>query len=127
MGADRDVLQHGHVGHQLDVLEGARDAELHHLLRRSVVDLVAEHRDGAAGRGQHAGDQVEGRALAGAVGPDQGHDLAGMDLERDVVDGDHAAELLARVLDLQQHGGRCRRAHAGGKRQRGIGRSCGPA
>ena len=50
MRADRDVLQHGHVGHQLDVLEGAGDAELDDFLRRRVVDLVAEHRDGAAGR-----------------------------------------------------------------------------
>ena len=38
MGADRDVLQHGHVGHQFDMLEGAGDAELDHLLRRRVVD-----------------------------------------------------------------------------------------
>ena len=127
MRADRDVLQHGHVGHQLDVLEGAGDAELDDLLRRRVVDLVAEHRDRAAGRRQHAGDQVEGGALAGAVGADQRHDLAGLDVEGDVVDGDHAAELFARLLDLQQHGGGGRRALALGERQRRVGLPCGPA
>src|SRR5207244_6119933 len=36
MRADRDILQHRHVGHQLDVLEGAGDAELDDLLRRRV-------------------------------------------------------------------------------------------
>src|SRR5687768_18202575 len=41
----RDVLQHGHVGHQLDVLEGACDAELDHFLWRRVRDFVAEHGD----------------------------------------------------------------------------------
>ena len=123
MRADRDVLQHGHVGHQLDVLEGPGDAELCHLLRRRVVDLLAEHRDRAAGGGQHAGDQVEGRALAGAVGADQRDDLAGLDVEGNVVDGDHAAELLARVVDLQQHGRRAGRAlRARGSGSDGIGR-----
>ena len=110
MRADRDVFQHAHVRHQFDMLEGAGDAELCHLLRRRVVDFLAEHRDRAARRGQHAGDQVEGRALAGAVGADQRHDLAGLDVEGDVVDRDHAAELLARMVDLQQHGGSGRRS-----------------
>ena len=64
--------------------------------------VLPSTRDGAAGGGQHAGDQVEGRALAGAVGADQRDDLAGLDVERHIVDGDHAAELLARALDLQQ-------------------------
>ena len=49
MRADRDVFQHGHVRHQLDVLEGAGDAELRHFLRRRVVDVLAEHGDRAAG------------------------------------------------------------------------------
>src|SRR5882757_10124481 len=93
MRPDRDVLQHGHVGHQLDVLEGAGDPKLDHLLGRCVGDLLAQHGDLAAGCGQHAGDQVEGGALAGAVRADQRDDLAGVDVERDVVDGDHAAEL----------------------------------
>ena len=108
MRADRDIFQHAHVRHQFDMLEGAGDAEPGHLLRRRVIDFPAEHRDRAARRSQHAGDQVEGRALAGAVRADQRHDLAGPDVEGNVVDRDHAAELLARMVDLQQHGGRVR-------------------
>ena len=64
MRADRDVLQHGHVGHQLDVLEGAGDAEFYNFLRRRIVDLVAEHRDGAAGRRQHSGSVKFGSCRA---------------------------------------------------------------
>src|SRR4029079_16717702 len=103
MGADRDILQHGHVGYQFDVLEGPGNAELDDFLRRRVVDLGAEHGDRAAARGQDAGNEVEGRALAGAVGTDQGDDLARPDIERDVVDGDDAAELFSRLVDLQQY------------------------
>ena len=49
-----------------------------------------------------AGDQVEGRALAGAVGSDQGDDLAGLHVEGHVVDRNEAAELLAGLVDLHQ-------------------------
>ena len=47
MRADRDILQHGHVGDQLHVLEGPADAELDDLLRRRVVELLAEYRNRA--------------------------------------------------------------------------------
>jgi hypothetical protein len=71
--------------------------------------------------------RLNGRALAGAVGTDQRDDLAGLDVERDVVDGDHAAELFSRFLDLQQHGGRGRRALALGEGKRRVRAPCGPA
>ena len=83
--------------------------------------LLAEHGDRAAGGGEHAGDQVEGGALAGAVRADQRDDLAGLDVEGDIVDGDHAAELLARIVDLQQHAGSGRHSVARGQGQRCIG------
>ena len=51
---------------------------------------------------QKAADQVEERGLAGAVGTDDGAQLAGLDRHRHVVDGDQAAELLGDVLDPQQ-------------------------
>ncbi len=121
MRADRDVLQHAHVRHQFDMLERPGDAELCHLLRRRVVDVLAEHRDGAARRGEHAGDQVEGCALAGAVGADQGNDLAGLNVERDVIDGDDAAELFSCIVDLQQHVGGGSRPRSRRQCQRRIG------
>ena len=120
MRADRDVLQHGHVGHQLDMLEGSGDAELCHFLRRRVVDVAAEHGDGAAGSGEHAGDQVEGGALAGAVGADQGDDLARPHVEGNIVDGDHPAELFSRIVDPKQQLRLRGRPRPRRKRQRGI-------
>src|SRR6185437_10995826 len=98
MRADRNVLQHGHIRHQLDVLERPGNAELHDLLRPRVADLSAEHRERAAAGAQDAGYEVEGRALAGAVRSDQRYDLARLNLEGDVVHRDHAAELLARPV-----------------------------
>ena len=41
---------------------------------------------------EHAGDQVEEGGLAGAVGTDDGADLAGLHRHVDVVDGDQRAE-----------------------------------
>ena len=55
----------------------------------------------AVGRLVDAGDAVEGRGLAGAVGADEGHYLAAVDLQREVVDGDDAAELHGDVLHVQ--------------------------
>ena len=97
------------------------DAEFDHFLWRCVVDALAEKRNPAAGRGQHARDQIEGRALAGAVRADQRHDFARPDVEGDVIDGDHAAELLSRLFDLQQHVGSAFRSLAQRQRQRRIG------
>ena len=94
--AERDVLEHRHRGDHLHVLERARRRRAarsrataaHRCARPSRRDLAARRR-------QHAGDEVEGGRLAGAVRADQAEDLAGPDLEADVVDRDQAAEFLA--------------------------------
>ena len=43
--------------------------------------------------------------LPAPFGTNQRHDLASPDIERDVIDRDHAAEFFAGMLDLQQAGG----------------------
>src|SRR5258708_33239159 len=103
------------------MLKGSGAGEFCFLLRPRVIDLVAENRDGAAGWAKYAGDQVESRALAGAVRPDQRDDFAGLDVEGDVVDRDHAAELFSGILDMQEHGNGGRRARARPQGQRTIG------
>jgi hypothetical protein len=72
---------------------------------------VPHQRDHAFGRLVEAGDAVEHRRLAGAVGADQRGDLAALCLERQVADGDKAAELHRQVLDLQD------RVHGSGRHQ----------
>src|SRR5690606_6763384 len=59
------------------------------------VDLTAVHL-GVAGKG------VEQRRLAGAVGPDEAEDGAFVELQRDVVDGDEAAELYGYAFSFQR-------------------------
>ena len=61
--------------------------------------LVKGH--AAIGGGVHAGDDVEGRGLTGAVGADQRHDLALVHLQVQVVHGHHAAELHGDIFHGQ--------------------------
>src|SRR5665809_66907 len=48
---------------------------------------LAADLDAALGRIEQPGDQREERGLAGAVGPEQVRDLAGIDLETHIVEG----------------------------------------
>ncbi len=68
----------------------------------SVGDVVAVEADAAGIRCQLAAELGDQRGLAGAVRPDDRVQLAGVDVERDVVGGDDAAEALGQILDLQQ-------------------------
>ena len=74
----------------------------HALFGRKRRDVAAVEQDRARGRREEAADQIEERRLAGAVGADHGAQLARLDGERDVVDGDQAAEALRDVVDLEQ-------------------------
>ena len=58
--------------------------------------------DGAGGGGGHAAEQLEERALAGAVTPDDSHDVALFHLEVDVLEGPHvfACALVRAVVDF---------------------------
>ena len=99
---DEQVLQHGRLVEQLDVLEGARDAERGDLVRRARQDALALEAYVAFGRVVEPRDQVEDRRLAGPVRPDQREDLALLDGERNLVDRHDAAEAQGDVVDLEQ-------------------------
>jgi hypothetical protein len=102
VAADQQVLQHRGVLEQLDVLEGARNAQRRNLVRGLFGELErplrSEIGDLAGGGRVDAADQVEHRGLAGAVGADQREHLAALHVEADLVDGQHAAEAHAEVL-----------------------------
>ena len=96
--AQDDVLGGGEDVHQLEVLVDHADAAVEGVLgggdgHRLVVDidlpLVGE---------VDAGEHVHEGGLAAAVLPQQGQDLALMQLKVDVVVGHHAAEALGDVL-----------------------------
>ena len=61
--------------------------------------------DGAGGGFENAEDHVDGGGLAGAVGAEESEDLAGADLEGEVVDGVDGAVLLAQMRDGKDGGG----------------------
>src|SRR5262249_3776640 len=104
--ADEDVLENRHRPEDVDVLERAGDAAPHDRVRRLAQEALAREDDRARVGLVEAGDQVEERRLAGAVRPDQPDDLAGLDVERHVVDGDDAAETPPYVLEREQRQGR---------------------
>ena len=65
-----------------------------------VTGGAVEH-DLAGGGREEAGDHVEERRLAGAVGADDGAKFPRRHLHRHVADGDQAAELLRDVANIQ--------------------------
>jgi hypothetical protein len=90
------------------VLERPADAPAGPLVgrQRGDVDAVEQH-EAPVGLGD-AGDDVEEGGLAGAVGPDDADDLAGLDHEGHVVDRPDAAEADGDTpqLELWRPGGR---------------------
>jgi hypothetical protein len=102
MRADQNVVQNGHRPEELDVLERARDAAPDHAVRRRSQQALAGERERAGIGLVQARDDVEQRRLAGPVRPDQADDLPLLYVQRDVVDGDDAAEPPRHVADLEQ-------------------------
>jgi hypothetical protein len=101
VAAEQQVVQDGEVLEQLDVLEGAGDARAGDAVGLLANQLAAEEADGAPLRPVQARQAVEQRGLAGAVGPDDGEQLAGPDLEGDGPQGPDAGEAEVDVGDPQ--------------------------
>ena len=80
------------------MLEGAPQPEPGHAAGRLAGDHLAVEADTAAVGGDQAAQLVEHGALAGAVRPDQRHDLTGGDGEADTIVGHQAAEALGDAL-----------------------------
>src|SRR5260221_836622 len=68
---------------------------LHHdagdIVDMKLSDCAAVEHDRALSGARIAADRHHQGGLAGAVGPDQGHDLAGVDIEVDAFERHHAA------------------------------------
>ena len=100
--AHEDVLGHGQLGVEAQLLVHRGDASGLCLVRAVEGDLLAVHADGARVRPVDAGDDLDERGLAGAVLAHQGVDLAGGDREVHVLQRPDARELLADALELEQ-------------------------
>src|ERR1700742_937065 len=90
-----------HVGEQANVLERAHDPGARDFVRWLGCHRMGVEQHGARGRAIGAGDDVERRGLAGAVGADETDDLPGGDFERKIGQRMHAAERLGDAVELQ--------------------------
>ena len=106
MHADHDVFEDGQVREQADVLKGAGDAAVEHLMRPPPADLLAGEADRPAIGGNQAGDRVEQGRFARAVRPDHGDDRMRRDRELDRAQGDEAAEPHGQPGNLEQRAAR---------------------
>ena len=91
---ERHVLQRGEPREHARHLERARDARGHAPMHRDPRDVASLERDRARVGQQRAGDLVDERALARAVGTDDGVDFAFIDVEIEAIARGHAAEAL---------------------------------
>ena len=104
MGRDQ-VLTDRRALYQTDVLERTPEPERRPLVHGQVGDLLTPV-DDAAGVGRvEAGDQVEQRRLAGAVGTDDADDFVLVDGDAHVQVGLDASEADGQVVSLK-HGHR---------------------
>src|SRR5215510_7377296 len=113
MKADQDVLEHATPAENARLLERAHKAELGDAVGFQAVQAGATEDDLAYSRREIAGDRIERRRLAGAVGADEGENLPLPHLEAQVVDGEEAAEVDRQPLD-DEAGVSLRRAGRGG-------------
>ena len=92
-----DVLEDAHVAEQRVVLEHEADVPVAHALADSVLAVDVQ----AAGVGPfEAGDDAQQCGLARARGPEQRHQLAGRDVEVQIVADDRGAETFVEVADF---------------------------
>ena len=101
---ERDVLEHVHVREERVGLEHHVDVPLG---RRHVRDVAAAQQDAAAARLLEARDHAQRRRLAAARGAEHREELALVDLEGDVVDGDDVVEALRHRLEDDRFGRCC--------------------
>ena len=86
-GGDQQILEHGDVLERTRNLERAADAGDAAGAWRRRRDIAAVKVDRAAVRREQAGDQIEQRGLAGAVGPDDAERFALGDFKLNAIDG----------------------------------------
>src|SRR5690606_14755646 len=96
-----DVVQHAHTLEEGKILEGACYAHLGSATRVHAREARAIERDGAFLRRINPVDHVQHRALACAIGPDDGPDLMFAHVERDIGQGLDPAESERNIAQVE--------------------------
>jgi hypothetical protein len=107
-GAEAQVLQDRQTTEDAPALRHLDDAFGDDAIRRQLLERFARQQDVAAAHRQNPGDRPQRRALAGAIGADQGHDLVLAEAERDAVQRADLAVVDLQVADLEQRHRRTR-------------------
>ena len=102
MPSGQHVFQHGQLSEQADALKGTRNAQFHHPVGLQAGNGLAVKKDPAPLRRVIAGNAVENRGLARAVGPDQAHNAARIHRKGKIVDRNEPAENLGHFLQGKQ-------------------------
>ncbi len=97
-----EIVEHGHVVKESDVLECPGDPEPRDLIRLHPRDLPILEVDGSSLGAVDTGDAVEYRGLPGAIRPDDRVDLPFGHVGGDPVDRLHAPEREVDVVYLKQ-------------------------
>ncbi len=103
IGPRIQVLEHREVGEDAPALGHVGDAETHDPLGRAAVDAHAVEPDLARARRREARDRAQRRALARAVGADEGDDVALLDLHRDALERGDLVVVNVHVVEPEQH------------------------
>ena len=98
---EEQIVPDREVAEQQRRLVGAPQAHADAVVGRHLGDVLAEEAHAARGRREIAGDDVEQRRLAGAIGADHRPPLARRHRERDVLDGAQRAECPRDALELE--------------------------
>ena len=122
---EQDVLCHGELRDQVVLLVDDADPRLQRVARGPKTNGRPVDRDAAGVRLVNAGEDLDQRALAGAVLADQGLDLSAAQAERDVVQRHDSRKLLANAGRLEDHARRRHGAHFCSAGRRGTGSSAG--
>jgi len=100
--AEEDVLGHGELGEEQQLLIDGRDAAFGRLARGDGLQLGVADADRAAVGRVDAGDDLDQRRLAGAVLAEQRMHLAGVHVEVDVAQHPDAGEGLRDAAERQR-------------------------
>ena len=113
VGAHREVLLDGQRAEHAAAFGHHGETLAHELEGGTARHVLAGVADGAVLHRLQAGDALQRRRLAGAVGADQADELAAVDVEVDALDGVDAAvrDLDARELEQRVRVGRTAGAH----------------
>jgi len=103
--ANADILQNRHVRKNGRNLKRTDHPLSGNLRRRMTSNIISVEQNRTTCRGVELGDEIETRALSGAVWPDDGMDRVTLHLEVHVVDSDKSHELLGQGAGLDHEWG----------------------